>query len=491
MFYTSTFTEQKDVALAISLGADRFVTKPQDADVLLKIICEMLATAGQTDDSHMPIGMVDEDYVLKEYSEALFHKLEKKMADLEKANWELAEREYYFRQFFMECPMPISIADMAGKYELFNNRHIATFGYTLEEVPTVEAWMLRVYPDPDYRAFVTKSWQEAMIGALGSSGIVHADEEYPIACKDGTTRVMQIYAAPVSGKLVAVFNDVTEQRQTEKERAEMQAQMLQQDKMASLGQLAAGVVHEINNPIGFIGSNLNTLLRYTERLKAFVAAIDACDAQLPDAVRERLSRVRTENKIDFLLRDIEAIVHESLDGTDRVKSIVKDLKSFSRADESAGKMADINAGIESTINIVWNELKYKATVERAYGELPHSFCNPGQLSQVFMNLLVNAAHAIEKQGRISVKTWADGGVIFVQISDTGSGIAPDKLQKIFEPFFTTKEAGKGTGLGLSISREIIEKHGGEIAVESEIGKGTVFTIKLPVRQADEESLRRQ
>jgi two-component system NtrC family sensor kinase len=150
-------------------------------------------------------------------------------------------------------------------------------------------------------------------------------------------------------------------------------------------------------------------------------------------------------------------------------------------------MADINAGIESTINIVWNELKYKVTMHKEYGDIPQTKCNPGQLNQVFMNILVNAAHAIEKQGEITVKTWfvppyggEEDGHIYVSITDTGSGIPPDKLNRIFEPFFTTKEVGKGTGLGLSIAYDIIKKHKGEIKVESELGKGTTFIVKVPV-----------
>ncbi|HSW63126.1 MAG TPA: ATP-binding protein [Dissulfurispiraceae bacterium] len=260
----------------------------------------------------------------------------------------------------------------------------------------------------------------------------------------------------------------------------MQFQMIQQEKMSSIGQLAAGVAHEINNPIGFISSNLSTLRRYAEWLKAYIAAVDACIEELPDDARRRLAAARRENKIDYLVPDIEALVHESLDGAERVKSIVKDLKSFSRVDETESKAADINAGIDSTINIVWSELKYKATVERDFGKLPQTLCNLGQLNQVFMNMLVNAAHAMETQGRITVKTWADTHDIFVQIADTGSGIPADKLQKIFEPFFTTKEVGKGTGLGLSIAYDIVKRHNGDIQVQSEPGKGTAFTIRIPI-----------
>jgi two-component system NtrC family sensor kinase len=171
---------------------------------------------------------------------------------------------------------------------------------------------------------------------------------------------------------------------------------------------------------------------------------------------------------------------ESLDGADRVAKIVQDLKNFSRADDAEYKIADINAGIESTINIVWNELKYKATLRKEFGDIPPTRCSMGQLSQVFMNMLVNAAHSIPTQGTITVKTWSANDTIYVSICDTGTGIPADTLDKIFDPFFTTKEVGRGTGLGLSIAYEIIKKHKGEIRVDSEVDKGTTFTISIPI-----------
>jgi signal transduction histidine kinase/DNA-binding NarL/FixJ family response regulator len=264
-----------------------------------------------------------------------------------------------------------------------------------------------------------------------------------------------------------------------------QAQVLQQEKMASIGQLAAGIAHEINNPVGFIMSNLNSLQRYMDRFLEFMKIqTDVLEevektSALPDKLQELHERKKSL-KIDFIIEDACNLIKESLDGTERVKHIVQDLKSFSRIDEAEFKMADINAGIESTINIVWNELKYKATLHKDYGDIPMTKCNPGQLNQVFMNILVNAAHAIEQQGEISVKTCRTDGYINVSISDTGSGIPEDKIGRIFEPFFTTKEVGKGTGLGLSIAYDLIHKHHGYIGVDSEVGKGTTFTIKLPV-----------
>ena len=274
-------------------------------------------------------------------------------------------------------------------------------------------------------------------------------------------------------------------KELEKAYAELkaaQSQILQQEKMASIGQIAAGIAHEVNNPVGFIMSNLSSLQKYVSRLSEFIDVQTETIKKLSGdgKILNAITESRKSLKVDYIIDDLGNLIRESLDGAERVKKIVQDLKSFSRIDEAEWKMADINAGIESTINIVWNELKYKATVKKEYGNIPLTKCNPGQLNQVFMNILVNAAHAIEKQGEITMKTWHDNGYIYISISDTGCGIPADKIDRIFEPFFTTKEVGKGTGLGLSIAYDIVKKHNGDIIVESEVGKGTTFTVKVPV-----------
>ncbi|MBU0968355.1 MAG: PAS domain-containing protein [Proteobacteria bacterium] len=273
---------------------------------------------------------------------------------------------------------------------------------------------------------------------------------------------------------------------------EAQSRILQQEKMASVGQLAAGVAHEINNPIGFIISNLNTLKKYTARLIDFQhnqdEALGKFAGLAPETGRYILTELdhkRKSLKIDLMTDDIEPLIQESLEGGDHVKRIVQNLKSFARVDDQEDKMANINEGLESTLNIIWNELKYKATITKVYGDIPLILCNPGQLNQVFMNLLVNAAQAIEKHGKINLETRREGESVLVVISDTGGGIPQQTQGRIFEPFFTTKEVGKGTGLGLSICYDIVKKHGGEIQVESRVGQGSRFTIRLPIRSETE------
>lgn len=260
-----------------------------------------------------------------------------------------------------------------------------------------------------------------------------------------------------------------------------QSQMLQKEKMASIGQLAAGVAHEINNPIGFVSSNLRTLNRYLERLSEYFATEKSLLQTTSDSgLQQRLAEEASRLKLRKIRDDLPELIAESLDGAERVRSIVQNLKTFSRVDEAIYKESDLNACLESTINIVWNEIKYKATLERDYADLPMVPCYPQQLNQVFMNLLVNAAHAIEEQGVIKVRTWVDERMAKVSITDNGCGMSPDIQHRIFEPFFTTKEVGKGTGLGMSIAYEIIKKHDGEIALESSIGEGTTITISLPL-----------
>ena len=285
-----------------------------------------------------------------------------------------------------------------------------------------------------------------------------------------------------SGGIVGTFTDITERKQNERMLQQMQGQIIQQEKMASIGQLAAGVAHEINNPMGFITSNLTSLGKYAAKLDEYIAALLQSLGSCPnhpgmaeiDALRQKL-------KVDYIISDVCELINESLDGANRVRRIVQDLKSFSRVDQAECCRTNLNELLDTTINIAWNELKYIATLDRNFGEIPDILCYPQQLNQVFLNLLINAAQAMEKQGNIIVRTWGNNDNIFVSIADTGKGMPEEVKQRIFEPFFTTKEAGKGTGLGLSISADIVRKHGGEITVESQAGVGTTFVVMLPVK----------
>lgn len=260
-----------------------------------------------------------------------------------------------------------------------------------------------------------------------------------------------------------------------------QNQLIQQEKLATIGHLAAGVAHEINNPTGYIGSNLGTMGKYFDKFKEFIALQDQAIQGLPPEKVAELGAARQKLKLDFLLEDSRELVSESLEGIEKIKKIVQGLKSFSRKEQDEARPVNLNECLDNALTVAWNELKYKATVEKIYGDIPLVSGFPNQLGQVFINLLVNAAQALDGQGTITLRTGREGDAVVVAVSDTGCGIPEASREKIFEPFFTTKANGVGTGLGLSIIKEIVTRHQGEIALESEPGKGTTFTIRLPAR----------
>ena len=268
-------------------------------------------------------------------------------------------------------------------------------------------------------------------------------------------------------------------RKTELER--IQAQLVHSEKMASLGQLAAGVAHELNNPAGFILSNISALPEYVGRLQKILRAYDA--ACFSPADIEVVAAAKRDVDYDHILDDLKSIATDCFAGAERIKAIVQNLRLFSRLDEAEFKEVDLHEGIESTIRLLSQYYTSPSiALRRVYGDLPRINCYAGQLNQVWMNLLVNAAQAIgESSGEVSIKTSSDAQTVAVAVTDTGSGIAPEHINRIFDPFFTTKPVGEGTGLGLSISHGIIARHGGTLTVESAVGRGTTFNVVLPVR----------
>lgn len=255
-----------------------------------------------------------------------------------------------------------------------------------------------------------------------------------------------------------------------------QRQLLQTEKLAAIGQLAAGIAHEINNPIGYVLSNIGTLTGYVNDLIRLIRAHEGGRAS-----PQELKVLRDQIDLDFLVEDIVALIAESQDGIERVKHIVASLKDFSRSDEGGpAAWADIHVCIDRALAMCQNELKYKARVQRAFGELPKVMCRASQIGQVLVNLLVNAAQAIDEQGVITVATGVEAGGVRIDVGDTGRGIEPAHLDRVFDPFFTTKPVGQGTGLGLSLSYGIIKDHGGWIKVESVLGQGSRFSVWLPL-----------
>ncbi|MBS1142262.1 MAG: histidine kinase [Proteobacteria bacterium] len=273
--------------------------------------------------------------------------------------------------------------------------------------------------------------------------------------------------------------------------SEAQEKLIQSEKLASIGQLAAGVAHEINNPIGFVKSNFSSLKTYVADILDILQQYEAAEPLLPadSPAVQKLKVLKASADLPFISEDIQQLIAQSQDGIARVAKIIQDLKDFARSDSNPTWVtADVLGCLDSALNIATNEIKYKASVVREYGSLPEIECLPAQLGQVFLNILVNAAQAIDPQsglGKIVIRSGQqDDEHIWVEISDTGCGMSDAQLKRIFDPFYTTKAVGVGTGLGLSISYGIIQRHGGNIRATSTPGEGTTFRIELPVRQAE-------
>ncbi|MBI3961441.1 MAG: GAF domain-containing protein [Deinococcus sp.] len=314
-------------------------------------------------------------------------------------------------------------------------------------------------------------------GPLGVLRVVNKLDDDGKLSHTGFTEGDKALLAAMAGQAAVALTSA----RTLQELRRAQAQLLQTEKMASLGQLVAGVAHELNNPIAFIYGNMDHLERYLSAIRRVLAAY--AELPLDSAQRAALEQLRQETRLDYVLGDLDKLVASCRKGAERVKQIVADLRTFSRLDETEFKQVDIHEGIDIALNLLYHLLKKRITVHKEYGDLPLVECNAGKLNQVFMNILANAAQAISGPGEIWIKTARLGDQVAVSIKDTGCGIPPENLTRIFEPFFTTKPVGQGTGLGLSISYAIVEQHGGRISVESQVGKGSTFTVTLPIRRA--------
>jgi PAS domain S-box-containing protein len=403
----------------------------------------------------------------------------------------LKESEQRYRTLVESSTDAILMTDKERKAVTCNQAFLNLFGYEKREI---EGKSIRIIHQSD-ESF-------ASFGKTAYPSIEKGDffrTEWEFMHKDGTTvlpvEIVKSAVRSPDGSIagyIAVIRDITERKRAEEERKRLETQLLQSEKMASIGQLAAGVAHEINNPTGFVSSNLKTLSDYQNDMLSLIKEYrnlisdlraNLGNTQVLDSLTEQAERIgalESEVDIDFIMDDTPNLIKDCQEGTERIKKIVIDLKDFAHPGEQKFQYADINKNLDSTLNVVWNELKYKATVTKEYGELPEVKCYPQQLNQVFMNLLVNAAQAIEKEGEIRISTQALDGQVQIRISDSGSGIPKENLSRIFDPFFTTKEVGKGTGLGLNVAYNIIQKHKGTIDVESEVGRGTTFRIRIPV-----------
>lgn len=363
------------------------------------------------------------------------------------------------------CPFPVMQCDLTGEV-LFTN---SSFLSLLDALHIAKDQPGRILP-------------EGCIAQL--EGLVQSRGRTLELKREIDGRFLEFTFSPIRSKkqvLITIY-DRTEQRYTalwmhnyareldevNRQMKEAQAHLVQSEKMASLGQLVAGIAHEINTPIGSINSNNDILIRSVGKMREFFN----CE-QCPADVRENPDVVK-------LMRVLEEINHNNRIACDRIINIILSLKNFARLDEAERKRVNIHEGLDSSLVLVHHQLKNRIAVVKEYGTLPEIECSPNQLNQVFMNLLVNAAQAMPGRGTLTIKTLHLGNEIQIKISDTGIGIPRENMRKIFDPGFTTKGVGVGTGLGLSICNKIIQDHRGRIAVESEVGRGTTFTITLPI-----------
>ena len=420
----------------------------------------------------------------------------------------LQDSEEKFRAMSASAQDAIMMIDNDGNIAFWNHAAEKIFGYTVQEALNKNLHLLLAperYHETSHAGFSNfqRSGKGSVLGKTLELVALHkSGKEFPIELSLSPVKIAGHWQA------IGIMRDISQRKQIEVQLAtqyehvaginaqlleanqqleQAQNQLLQSEKMAAIGVLAAGVAHEINNPVGYVNSNLGTLEKYLADIFVVLDKYEAVETLLAadNPLLQDVRQFKAETDLGYIRGDIKSLMAESHQGLERVKKIVLDLKEFSHADsEDQWGWADVHHGLDSTLNVVWNELKYKCEVAKEYAPLPQIYCLPSQLNQVFMNLLVNAAQAIEARGKITLRTGQEGERIWVEVSDTGKGIPPENMPRLFDPFFTTKPVGKGTGLGLSVSYRIVEKHHGKIEVRSELGKGTTFRVWLPVQQSD-------
>ena len=396
--------------------------------------------------------------------------------------------------------------DSTGTITFVNPAGAAMLGWSIEELVGKPA---HVTLHHSYRDGRSHPVEDCPLYHALTDGRRHESNDDLFWRRDGSSFDVRVVSMPLTAGegpagAVVSFADISKLKGAERElrdslRAvtalnlkleEAQSQLLQSEKMASIGQLAAGVAHEINNPIGFVSSNLGSLQTYCEDMLRLIDLYLIAESRaLSTEEQALLLEIKQALDIDYLREDLPALLKESMDGLQRVKKIVLDLKGFSHVDQLEWQLADLNTGLDSTLNIVWNELKYKAEVVKEYGAIPPVECLAAQVNQVFMNLLVNAAQAIDASqhlGKIVLRSGQEGDLVWVEVEDSGQGMSEETQKRIFEPFYTTKPVGKGTGLGLSVSYNIAKKHGGSIDVTSTPGQGARFRLWLPVKRIADE-----
>lgn len=407
--------------------------------------------------------------------------IEEKTRDLFRASEEMRRSNVFLESVYRTMPSALVVFDLNGVVQRVNAAAVcllerdedALIGHRIGELfhekdPLTQEQMAELA-----QAGVQSNRERILKGP--------SNAEIPVLFYASTTEA----ADPSNRHVVCVAVDL-------RERKRLEVDLRHAQKLESVGQLAAGVAHEINTPIQFVGDSVHFLKEAFDDLSQLVATFEglreAAKGKVPDELLDAVDEARDDADLDFLSTEAPKAIERTLQGVRRVAEIVKAMKEFSHPDVRQKCAADINRAITQTLTVARNEYKYVAEVESSFGELPPVVCHLGDLNQVFLNLIVNAAHAVGavheqtgELGKIFIETHHDEDDVVVTIRDTGTGIPEDIVGKIFDPFFTTKEVGKGTGQGLAIARNVVvEKHAGKLCVESELGSGTTFTVRLPV-----------
>ncbi len=459
IFLTAFDTDREQLRRAYTIGAADFIFKP--------IVPEILRSKVSV--------FVD----LMEKTELVKRQLE-----------ELRRGEERFRALAETAHDAIVSADGAGRIIYFNRAAERIFGYAAGDLAGQP--LTRLMPERFRKAHV-----EGLNRYLGGGGsrLLGGTVEMAGLRKDGEEFPMEIslatWKAGDQHYFTGILRDVSERKRAEQERERMNARLLQGQKLQALGQLAAGVAHEINNPTSYILSNFGTLEEYFGDLERYARAAEAALEGLasgPEAAeaRQRLRALRNELKIEDLLADGRSALEDSRHGAERIRDIVRTLREYTHPDERDFAPLDLRAVVESAARLCGSELKHRIRLKMEFEDLPPLRGHAQQLEQVFVNLLVNATQAIEGKGEVDIAVRREGGDAVVRLRDSGCGIPPAHLPRLFEPFFTTKPVGQGTGLGLHLVHRIVSGHGGRIDVTSSPEQGTEFTVRLPLQGPEGE-----
>jgi len=497
----TTLSDPMDIIQGLECGADNFLTKPYDAGNLVGRVRGMLDNKRIRAEGKLRVGVeiffLGKKFTVSSDKEQILDLLLCTFEDIVRTNRELqasqaelstakAKVEDYARK--LESRVRVSEEKYRSLMEHANDAIfvIDVQGKTLEVNRQTEQLLGRPASDivgrpyyefviPAQRDYAAVQFQKLLLEGSANVTDLHLQrEDAAFICADFSASLVQTEGQRI---VLAIARDVTE-------RNRLQHQVLQNEKLATVGTLAAGIAHEINNPTAVVLANLGVVKGYADQVRKTLAEVGRLAETAPEPMRKALEGLRGDAELEHSTAELEEVIRDCTHAGERIRDIVRDLKGFARIDDGDVALVNVNERIDTTLRMAFNEIRYRARIEKSLGQdLPQIVASPGKLNQVFLNLIVNAAQAIGEgrveQNKISIATRFEDGRIRVDITDTGNGIPKDMLPKIFDPFFTTKPVGVGTGLGLPICQDIIKKHNGEIRVESEIGRGTTFSVYLP------------